>query len=80
MNFFGGGVGVVIFNPKIYVAEIGDFKQGLFEHEIDTKRVNSGSTVCFFNNCIEKIEEGMCMHFISIWPSYILAYMQPDPL
>ena len=47
---------------------------GLFEHEIDTKRVNSGFRVCLFNNCIEKnqnkthFEEGMCMHFILSGP------------
>ena len=37
----GGGV---IFNPKIYDADFGNFKQ-----EIDIKRVNSGFRVCFFN-------------------------------
>ena len=64
----------IIFNSKIYVADFGNFKRGLFEHEIDTKRVNSGFRVCFFNNCIEKnqnkthFEEGMCMHFILSGP------------
>ena len=35
-KFQNEGVGV-IFNPKIYVAYFGKFKQGFFEHEIPTK-------------------------------------------
>ena len=47
----GGGV---IFNPKIYVADFGNFKYTvLFYHEITYKIVISGFRVCFFNNCIE---------------------------
>ena len=29
--------GEVIFNPKIYIADFGKFKQFFFLHEIDTK-------------------------------------------
>ena len=27
----------VIFNPKVSIANFGNFKQGFFDHEIDTK-------------------------------------------
>ena len=46
----GGG----IFNPKIYVAYIGNFKQGFLSMKLIKRRVISGFRVCFFNNCIEK--------------------------
>ena len=50
------------------------------------KRVISGFRVCFFNNCIERNQNkthisGNNVHaFHTIWPSYLLAYMQPYPL
>ena len=40
----GGG----IFNPKIYVADFGNFKQGFFEHEIDKKKSNFRVQGMFF--------------------------------
>ena len=46
----GGGV---IFNLKIYVADLGNFKQGFLIMKL-IQIVISGFRVCFFNNCIEK--------------------------
>ena len=45
----GGGV---IFSPKIYVADFGNFKQG-FEHEIDKKKGTFRVQGMFFSNCID---------------------------
>ena len=45
----GGG----IFNPKIYVADFGNFKQGFLSMKLIKRRVISGFRVCFFNNCID---------------------------
>ena len=59
------GGGWVFFNPEIYVAYFGNFKQGFLSMKLIQKRVNSGFRVCFFNNCIEKNH---------IWPSYLLAF------
>ena len=42
------GGGGVIFNPKIYVADFGNFKAGLFEYEIYTKEKFHGSGYVFF--------------------------------
>ena len=46
----GGGR---ISNPKIYIADFGNFKQGLLGMELIKRRVTSGFRVCFFNNCID---------------------------
>ena len=47
----GGGV---IFNPKIYVTDFGNFKQGFLRMKLIKRRVISGFRVCFFfNNCID---------------------------
>ena len=43
----------VIFNPKIYFADFGNFKQGFWAWNW-FKRVISGFRVCFFNNCNKK--------------------------
>ena len=40
----------VIFNPKIYIADFGNFKQGF---SIMNLSQNSNFKVCFFNNCID---------------------------
>ena len=58
---------------------------GLFEHEIDIKEKFQGSGYVFFNNCIEKtrmvpISRNQMHSFHTIWPSYLLAYLQPYPL
>ena len=53
MNFWKsakGGKGV-IFNPKIVVADFGNFKQGFL---IIKLQVISVFMICFFDNCIEK--------------------------
>ena len=42
-----------ISNPKIYIADFGNFKQGLLGMELIKRRVTSGFRVCFFNNCID---------------------------
>ena len=48
------GWGVVIFNPKIYDANFGNFKQGFLSMKfIKKKRVISGFRVCFFNKCMD---------------------------
>ena len=47
------GGGGVIFNSKIYIADFGNFKQGLLGMELIKRRVTSGFRVCFFNNCID---------------------------
>ena len=75
--------GGVIFNPKIYVADFGNFKQGFLSMKLIQKRVNSGFMVCFFSRIVlRKIRmvpiSGNHVHtFHTIWPSYLLAYMQP---
>ena len=52
----GGGV---IFNPKIHVADFGNFKRG-FEHEIDKKkskfRVQGMFFQQFFNYLLENMQ------------------------
>ena len=45
--------GRVIFNPKIYIADFGNFKQGFLSMKLIKRRVISGYRVCFFNNCID---------------------------
>jgi len=54
MNFWksakGGGV---IFNPKIYIADFGNFKRGFLSIELIKRRVISEFRGCFFNNCID---------------------------
>ena len=39
----------VIFNPKIYVADFGNFKQGFLSIKLIKRRVISGFRVCFFS-------------------------------
>ena len=41
----GGGV---IFNPKLYIADFGKFKQGFLSMKLKKRRVISGFRVCFF--------------------------------
>ena len=53
MNFWKSAKGGAIFNPKIYIADFGNFKQVFFDHEIDTKEKFQGSGYVFFNNCID---------------------------
>ena len=47
MNFWksvkGGGV---IFNPKVYIADFGNFKQGFLSMKMIKRRVISGFRVC----------------------------------
>ena len=45
----GGGF---IFNPKIYIANFGNFKQGFLSTKLIKRGVISGFRVCFLNNCI----------------------------
>ena len=40
--------GVAIFNPKIYVADFGSFKQGFLSMKLKKGKVISGFRVCFF--------------------------------
>ena len=50
MNFWKsakGGGGGVIFNPKIYIAYFGNFKQGFLSMKLIKRRVISGFRVCF---------------------------------
>ena len=60
----GGGV---IFNPKIYVADFGNFKQGFLTMKLIQKSIFRVQGM-FFNNCIEKsqnkihFEEGSSNH------------------
>ena len=42
-----------IFNPKNYVADFGNFKQGFLSMKLIKRRVISGFRVCFFNSCID---------------------------
>ena len=50
--------GEIIFSPKIYIADFGNFKQGFLSMKLIKSRVISGFRVCFFNNCIEKNQNG----------------------
>ena len=43
----------IIFNPKNYVADFGNFKQGFLSMQLINRKVISGCRVCFFNNCID---------------------------
>ena len=43
----------IIFNPKIYIADFENFKQGFLSMKLIKRRVISGFRVCFFNNCID---------------------------
>ena len=68
MNFWKSakGGGGVIFNPKNYVADFGNLKQGFLSMKLIKRRVNSGFRVCFFNNCIDinwylLILSGLCL-------------------
>ena len=66
---FQRGWGGVIFNPKIYIADFGNFKQGFLSMKLIQKS-NIRVQGMFFNNCLEKnkntnFEEGI---------SYLLAY------
>ena len=45
--------GRVIFNPKIYVAGFGNFKQGLLSMKLIKKKSNFSVQSMFFNNCID---------------------------
>ena len=47
-----GGRGGVIFNPKIYVADFGNFKQGFLSMKLIQKS-NFRVQDMFFNNCID---------------------------
>ena len=42
----------VIFNPKIYIADFGNFKQGFLSMKLITRRVISGFRVCFFKDLV----------------------------
>ena len=43
----------VIFNPNIYIADFGNFKQGFLSIKLIKRRVISGFRVCFVNDCID---------------------------
>ena len=64
----------VIFNPKIDVADFGNFEQGFLNMKLIQKEEIQGSGYVFFNNCIGKnqnkahLEEGMCMRLILSGP------------
>ena len=47
--------GGVIFNPKIYVADFGNFKQGFLSMKLIQKS-NFRVQGMFFNNCMRKIK------------------------
>ena len=48
------GGGGVIFNPRNYIADFGNFKQEFFSMKsIKREGVISGFRVCFFNNSID---------------------------
>ena len=53
MNFLNSakGGGGVIFNPRIYIADFGNFKQGFLSVKLIKRRIILGFRVCFFNNC-----------------------------
>ena len=78
----GTGEGGVIFNPEIYIADFGNFKQGFLSMKL-IQNSNFRVQGMFFNNCIvlHLSLEIMCMHFILSSPHmYLLAYMQLYPL
>ena len=75
----GGGV---IFNPKIYVAHFGNFKQGFLIMKLiqnSNFRVQGMlfSTIVLYYNCITPISGNHVHAFHTIQPSYLLAYTQP---
>ena len=73
----GGG----IFNPKIYVADFGNFKQGFLSMKLILKSNFRVQGMLLFNNCIEKnqnkthFEEGTyeSLHYLAIIPPCIYA-------
>ena len=54
----GGGGGGVIFNPKIYVADFENFKQGFLSMKLIQKIVSSGFRVSFLTIVFRKIRIG----------------------
>ena len=73
--------GVGILNPKIYIADFGDFKQVFLSMKLIQKS-NFRVKGIFFQQlyCITPISGNDVHAFHTIWPSYLLAYMQPYPL
>ena len=78
-KFQGGGV---FFNPKLYIADFGKFKQAFFIMKL-TQNSNFRVQGMFFQQLYwEKqnkthFEEGTSESIDISWPSYLLAYMQP---
>ena len=57
MNFWGsseGGEGGVIFNPEIYIADFGNFKQGFLSMKLIQKSNFRVQGMFFSANCIDK--------------------------
>ena len=75
----GGGV---IFKPKIYVADFGNFKQGFLSMKLIQKSNFRVQGMFFFQPlyCITPISGNHMHAFHTIWPSYLLACTQPYSL
>ena len=79
------GGGGVIFNPKTYIADFGNFKQGFLIMKLIQNRNFKVqgmlfSTIVLYYNCITPISGNHMHAFHTIWPSHLLAYMQTYPL
>ena len=79
MNF--GKVQKGVFNPMIYIADFGNFKQGFLIMKL---MQNSNFKVCFFNNCIEKNQnkthfQGGIGHIVSVNINTIVEKTYPEP-
>ena len=73
-NWQGGGF---IFNPKNHIADVGNFKQGFLSIKMIQKS-NFRVQGMFFQT--RHTLKKALLNSYTIWPLYLLAYMQPYPL
>ena len=80
VKFWKSSGGGVIFSPKIYIADFGNFKQDFLIVKF-TQNSNFKVQGRFFEKLPITPISGNHVHaFRTIWPSYLLAYMQPYQL
>ena len=62
MNFWKSakGGGEVIFNPKSYIADFGNFKQGFLSMKLIKRGVISGFGACFFSTIVLILTDNFC--------------------
>ena len=80
-----GGRGGVLFNPKTYIADFWRFKQGFLSMKL-IRKSNFRVQCMFFSTIVLRkiktrhtLKKALLNSYI-VWPSYLLAYTQPNPL